>query len=274
MVISRLGDDLDEFAKIINEASSQLGFQRKYQYLGQNGAILEPEEFNTMQTSLAAMKLDIQLAYQDAVDSSHYGRPTLVQTIPSDGPGRPRIWIDPEFLEWAHGQRPTSSLHRYLGVSRSTVRRALLEHGIAQPQSNPFSNPSGSDSEDSADAGTDDILEPDLPDPTAAEIEELAAPSQRTISFTGPLSDISDDDLDILLIRLRTHYRRAGLSMLNGMLRRLGHRVPVERVCQALFRIDPVRRIFERIHIRRRKYQVLGPNSLWHHDGQHGNLPE
>ncbi|KAF8127798.1 hypothetical protein K438DRAFT_1463904, partial [Mycena galopus ATCC 62051] len=83
-------------------------------------------------------------------------------------------------------------------------------------------------------------------------------------------SSISDDDLDMLLLRLRTHYRRAGLSMLNGMLRRLGHRVAVERIRQSLLRIDPVRRIFERIHIRRREYCVLGPNSLWHHDGQHG----
>jgi hypothetical protein len=33
-----------------------------------------------------------------------------------------------------------------------------------------------------------------------------------------------------------------------------------------------VRRIFERIRIRRREYRVLGPNSLWHHDGQHGEL--
>ena len=37
---------------------------------------------------------------------------------------------------------------------------------------------------------------------------------------------------------------------------------------------DPVRRIFERIRIRRRQYSVLGPNSLWHHDGQHGQYSQ
>ncbi len=60
--------------------------------------------------------------------------------------------------------------------------------------------------------------------------------------------------------------------MLNGMLRRLGHRVPIEHIRQSLLRIDPVRQIFERIRIRRREYRVLGPNSLWHHDGQHGRF--
>jgi hypothetical protein len=158
------------------------------------------------------------------------------------------------------------------------VRNALIEHGIAQPQPTPFSPTDDIDDVDDNDAidDNDDILDPDLPIPAAGEfppgIENLAPPSQPTTSFTGPVSEISDDDLDMLLLRLRTHYRRAGLSMLNGMLRRLGHRVPTERIRQSLLRIDPVRRIFERIRIRRRDYRVLGPNSLWHHDGQHGNL--
>ena len=58
--------------------------------------------------------------------------------------------------------------------------------------------------------------------------------------------------------------------MISGMLLRLGHRVQQARVRQSLLRIDPVRRVFERIRIRRRKYNVAGPNALWHHDGQHG----
>ncbi|KAJ7204245.1 hypothetical protein B0H12DRAFT_997841, partial [Mycena haematopus] len=156
IVILRLGDDLHEFTQI-------------------NRALFSEEEFSTIETSLAAMELDIRIEYQAAVDESHYGTPALVQTIPSDGPGRPRIYIDPDFLQWAYGQRSTAGISRYLGVSRTTVRNALLEHGIAQPQPSPFQPRS---------------------DPP-------------TTSFTGPLSDISDDDLDMLLIRLRTHYRRA-----------------------------------------------------------------
>jgi hypothetical protein len=30
--------------------------------------------------------------------------------------------------------------------------------------------------------------------------------------------------------------------------------------------------VFQRITIRRRTYHVPGPNSLWHHDGQHGSF--
>ncbi|KAJ6450642.1 hypothetical protein C8R45DRAFT_1057192 [Mycena sanguinolenta] len=241
MVISRLGDDLDEFSRIVAEAT-----------------IFSPEEFSVFQTSLSAMRLDLH------------------------GPGRPRIYIDPDFLRWAYGQRSTASISRYLGVGQATVRNALLEHGIAQPQENPFQPPTEDDTNDEGEADDindsthDNILDPTLPIPLAGEfppeVEELATPSQPATSFTGPVSAISDDDLDTLLIRLRTHFRWAGLSMLDGMLRRLGHRVPMERLRQSLLRIDPVRRIFERIRIQRRDYHVLGPNSLWHHDGQHGLL--
>ncbi|KAJ7109546.1 hypothetical protein C8R43DRAFT_904859 [Mycena crocata] len=179
---------------------------------------------------------------------------------------------DPEFLRWAYGQRSTASIGHYLGVSQSVVRNALLEHGIVEQQTNPFPQNTVVDAPDVAakvEDGIDDILDPDLPVPHQfpPDVKNLA---QTTTLFTGPVFGISDDNLDTLLICLRTHYRRAGLSMLNGMLRRLGHCVPTERVHQSLLRIDPVCRIFERIRIRRRDYRVLGPNSLWHHDRQHG----
>ncbi|KAJ7053160.1 hypothetical protein C8F01DRAFT_996937 [Mycena amicta] len=232
IVISRLGDDLNEFVVILRE-----------------------------------------------VYESHHGHPTIVQTVEAIGPGRPRIHIDPEFLRWAYTQRSTSSIARYLGLGRSTVRNALLEYGIVQPRSNPFpstASPPAEDSDNHPPDNTqpDDLLEPDLalPEHLPDDLEGLANPDPgpSATSFTGPLSDMTDDDLDLLLLRLRIHYRRAGIRMLHGMLLRLGHRVPHERIRQSLLRIDPVRRIFERIRIRRREYRVLGPNSLWHHDGQHG----
>jgi hypothetical protein len=90
------------------------------------------------------------------------------------------------------------------------------------------------------------------------------------VSFTGPLSTLSDDSLDILITQLRSNFRHAGLSMLDGMLRRLGHRLPRGRIRASLMHIDPVQRVFQRIRIRCRVCSVPGPNSLWHHDGQHG----
>ncbi|KAF8146552.1 hypothetical protein K438DRAFT_1922188 [Mycena galopus ATCC 62051] len=203
--------------------------------------IFPPEEFAILETSLAAI--------------------------------HPCIHIDPDFLQWAYGQRPTAGISRFFRVRRTTVQNALLEYGIAEPQQSPFDQPDALSASVNADPTNNDILDPDLPIPSGdfpAEVEELAASSQPTASFTGPMSYICDDDLDMLLLRLRTHDRQAGLSMFNGMLRQLGHRVKIKQICQSLLRIDPVQRIFERICILRRDYPVLGPNSLWHHDGQHG----
>lgn len=136
-----------------------------------------------MQSSLAAMRLDIRLEYQDAVDASHHGRPVLVQQIPSDGPGRPRIHIDPDFLRWAYGHRSIAGISRFLRVGRTTVRNALLAEGIFEPQANPF--PSQQDDASpvhDTDANMqDDILDPDLPIPQPGQfpddVESLAAPT-------------------------------------------------------------------------------------------------
>ncbi|KAJ7201021.1 hypothetical protein GGX14DRAFT_371776 [Mycena pura] len=184
--------------------------------------------------------------------------------IHSGGRGRPRTVINAEFLGWAYGRRSTSGIARFLGISRPTVRTAILEAGVGRTSRESFCSLHVD--------GSDDLLDPDLPippGPLPEDVQEFA--HSRPVSYTGPVSGISDDDLDGLILRLRSHYRRAGLSMLNGMLRRLGHRVPIQRIRESLLRIDPVRRVFERIRIRRRQYRVLGPNALWHHDGQHGS---
>ncbi|KAJ3925780.1 MAG: hypothetical protein NXY57DRAFT_874288, partial [Lentinula lateritia] len=60
---------------------------------------------------------------------------------------------------------------------------------------------------------------------------------------------------------------RAGIRMLNGMLRRLGHIVPYEHIQYSLLRIDPIQRVFDRIRIQHQGYSIPAPNSLWHHDG-------
>ncbi len=126
----------------------------------------------------------------------------------------------------------------------------------------------------------DDVLEPEIPQPQQIpqDVQETAAqllhPSRPPVAHTHcHHSNISDQDLDDLIILLRIHFRRAGIRMIHGMLLRLGHRVQQVRIRESLLRIDPVRRVFERIRIRRRKYSVAGPNALWHHDGQHGSFP-
>ena len=122
----------------------------------------------------------------------------------------------------------------------------------------------------------DFILDPLLPESVPALQPELnSEPSsfhRQITSFTGPLSIISDEDLDSVILQLRQQYTRAGITILHGMLRNLGYRIPRERIRRSLHRIDPVHHIFSRIRIRRRTYSVAGPNALWHHDGQHGKF--
>lgn len=227
------------------------------------------------------MRNDIRIQYHRALDDSHNGHPVIIQTIPSGQRGRPRTWIDPDFLRWAYTLWSTAAIARFLGVSRSTIRNMLLAHGIVQPQSLPqaFSTSVPNMSESLQLNQPSDITGElmDSPPQTGALVPDNAnitngqpEDSQQPISFTGPVSNLSDEELDTLLRSLRSRYQRSGLSALDGMIRALGLRISRERVRQSLLRIDPVERVFERITIRRRVYSVPGPNSLWHHDGQHG----
>jgi hypothetical protein len=243
-------------------------------------AIFDPAEpeLAILQANLAAMRSEIHQQYEHALDSSHHGHPVLTEQVYTGRRGRPAIRIDPDFLRWAYSLRSTSSISRFLHVSRQRVRSALLEHGIAVPQADPFMH--GREESDHTDditadsaaqtAATDSLLNPNLPLPLAFPPDIPTPAGQHTVSFTAPLSTLSDAELDELILCLRRHYCRAGVTMLHGMLLRLGHRIPQERIHQSLLRIDPVQRVFERIRIRRRTYSVPGPNSLWHHDGQHG----
>jgi hypothetical protein len=245
----------------------------------QNSNIFDPDELERLCTNIRLMQGDIRLQYEETLDASHHGRPEIVQAVHTGNRGRPRIHIDPVFLQWAYSQRTTAGIARFLHVGRSTVRTALIDYGIAEPQSNPFPENVGQIQDSSMEPGVfveDHLLDPDLPLPTP--LPNLASrngsrvdpPPPATVSFTGPVSSLLDSALDELIIRLRSHYRRAGISMLDGMLRRLGHRIPRDRIRASLMRIDPVQQVFQRIRIRRRVYSVPGPNSLWHHDGQHG----
>lgn len=216
-----------------------------------------------------------------------------MEHIQTGNPGRPAIHINEEFLRWAYRLRTTSAISRFLGVSRRTVRNALLFYGIAEPHTSPFASSfpgiSGSESESGlngdGDATEGEATETLLPphdhtpsldndpilNPTLRFPASFAGvPLPQVTSYTGPLSNIADSDLDAIICMLRHHYSRAGITMLDGFLRALGYSIPRTVIRQSLLRIDPVQRVFERIRIRRRVYSVPGPNSLWHHDGQHG----
>jgi hypothetical protein len=270
VVLWRLGDDLDQYTSLVTEVSVIVALRNSLMtMLGKYSQIFMAAEHDTIMQSLAIMRNDVRQQYEQTISESHHGHPTIVETIHTGQRGRPSLQINREFLQWAYSLRSISSIAHFLEVSRGLVRQQLVEHGIAEPQSQPFML-SAQYTDDGSDGGNhddDDVLDP------SGDVSSPIAPSDNmlfTTSYTSPQSAISDNELDDLVIRLRRHFRRAGVTMLGGMLRRLGYRISRERISQSLVRIDPVQRVFQRIRIRRRVYSVPGPNSLWHHDGQHG----
>ena len=267
VVLWQLGDDLDQYTRLVTEASVTIALRNSsITLLKKYSTIFMAAEHDTIMQSLAIMRNDVRQQYEQTINESHHGHPAIVETVHTGQRGRPSLQIDREFLQWAYTLRSVSSIARFLDVSRGLVRQQLVEHGIAEPQSQPFML-SAQYTDDGGSGGNDDVLDP------SGDVSSPISPSDNTYfttSYTSPQSAITDDGLDDLVIRLRQHFRRAGVTMLGGMLQRLGYRISRERITQSLVRIDPVQRVFQRIRIRRRVYSVPGPNSLWHHDGQHG----
>ena len=147
----------------------------------------------------------------------------MVGTLHTGCRGRPRIVFDPQFLAWAITQRTTSGIANFLGVDRSTLQNALLEYGLATPGQNPFSN---HDEENFATSTSDansnlidlnkgnDILKPDIPIPTILPSSLMV----EEVPSTSAISTITNGDLDHLILHLHSHFRRAGISMIDGML--------------------------------------------------------
>lgn len=128
----------------------------------QNIVIFDEEESQILNQNLIAMRNDIRLRYGEVLDISHHGFPVIMEIIQTGHRGRPQFVFNPEFLRFAYAHRSISGIARFLGVSRDTVRKALLEHGIIQPRNNPFSAYSAplEDHENEATGNFDDLLDP------------------------------------------------------------------------------------------------------------------
>lgn len=228
---------------------------------------------------------DIRALHDITLQSSHNGRPVVVSKDYSSGRGRPRTVIDRDFLAWAYRFRTTSGIASFLGVSRTVVRQALLDYNIAPAGANPFPRDIEDDQQEQnlpefiQGSSRDHVLQV----PSADTVPEFAQGSSHNGGMlavdydagsrsppAGYLSSITDLELDTTVRRLRQDFPRAGISILDGMLRNSNITVQRERIRTSLLRIDPVERIFDRVRLKRRGYHVPGPNSLWHHDGQHG----
>ncbi|KAJ3745963.1 hypothetical protein EV360DRAFT_97808 [Lentinula raphanica] len=190
-------------------------------------------EFNTAVHQVANDQTDVFHLQLLLEDMDEFSRIVSQVCHPNGSPGRPRAVIDPDFLQWAH-------THQFLGVSRRTVRRSLLEHGFVTPGGAPFE---GQVSIQEVNTGLNPNFE--IPASFHPDIEN-AASSITSSSSSSRRSNMSNESLDSLVSLLR-------IQMLHGMLRRLGQVVPYESIRQSLIRVDPVHRVFDRIRIRRRR---------------------
>ncbi|KAL0057050.1 hypothetical protein AAF712_016331, partial [Marasmius tenuissimus] len=165
------------------------------------------------------MILDIRVLRERAAEATQSGRPEVVRRVMDGGRGRPRVEINPVFLSWAYSHRTQSAIAQFLGISRSTVHRALLDQGVVQPGEDPFTDEE-EDSEPPHPSSTDDFLSMPENDPNPNPNSDHMPPNRGT--STGihlGLSGLSDDELDDILLGLRGHYPRAGIKTLQGMMR-------------------------------------------------------
>lgn len=156
--------------------------------------------------------------------------------------GRPRIEIDPNFLRHALDLRGPHTLGPLLKCSSRTVRRRALELGLVEPGH-----------------------------PVYADVDNGTGAVQRVwTSTTPPMSTLSDAELDAETAEILNMFPHFGRRMIIATLLTKGHRVSQKRVQESYLRVWGAPARFGDHPIIRKEYWVPGVNSLWHHDGNHG----
>lgn len=205
--------------------------------------MISSENRQIINTSLRAMISHLDQAAvisSDCPDTPSISTTTIVHT---GRVGRPRIEIDQSILTAGLGMRGSTNLASVFGVSSRTVRRRALEYGIAEPGP-----------------------------PVYVDVETEDGSIQRQYSScTGPMSDISDEEIDSIMQNVLAEFPNFGRRMIAGHFKNLDYHISRKRLQESYDRIHgPPVFSFGVRRIERCIYSVPGPNSLWHHDGQHG----
>lgn len=166
-----------------------------------------------------------------------------IQISHSGRRGRPRKEIDPAILATSLQYRGPTHIAPVFGCSARTIRRRALEQGLVEPCPPVYLT---------------------YEDPESGETVRFYS------SSTAPMSTLSDEELDTVIQHILEVFPAFGQQMISGHLRHLGHIVPRERIRASYERVTGAPAHSTSRPIERRRYQVAGPNSLWHHDGQHG----
>lgn len=210
-----------------------------------HAALMDAAECLVIQTSVHEMLRLLHEAVNNSLDPPDAPHLTTSYLVHTGRPGRPSVYIPRDVLAAALQYRGPTHLAPIFSCSSRTVRRIALEYGLVEPG----------------------------PPVYVDYIDEAEEVHRFYTSSTGASSDLSDDELDALISDIVERFPNFGRRMIDGHLKHLGHSVPRSRVQAAYLRVHgPPAASFGRTRIQRRVYSVPGPNSLWHHDGQHGVL--
>ncbi|KAF4606218.1 hypothetical protein EYR38_000267 [Pleurotus pulmonarius] len=170
--------------------------------VNQHANLFDHEERATITSSLDNMISHLEDAAHrsaDPPDAPFFPTTSITRT---GKPGRPRIDIDPNLLSVAYELRGPAHLADVFGVHPRTVRRRILEQGLAEP-------------------GEPVYIDYEQPDGTIARVYR---------SSTGASSSITDDELDTTVLYILEAFPGFGRRMIDGHLKFLGHHIPRSRI--------------------------------------------
>lgn len=200
----------------------------------------------------SAIRHDITLLFEKIEAARHTAR-----DLP-DGPpiqvhwkvytgrrGRPRTAISAPWLAQISSERKKPGIAPLVGCSVGTIRRRELEYGLSNPGQSIISRMTLADGN-----------------------EEIVYNSRARQPSVNPMTD---EEVDAAVAAQLELFPNFGRSMISGGLRVAGHHITRSRLRESFNRLQggPTSSFASR-RIHRRAYCVAGPNSLWHHDGQHG----
>jgi hypothetical protein len=173
------------------------------------------------------------------VQSAHLPSSPAIPVTCSDPTGRwgrPRIEIDCDFLSFVLELRGPTGLASVAGVSSCTIRRRALDYDFVEPAAPVYT---------------------ETVDRTVGEVVRI-----YNSSASGPVSDISDAELDQLMHHILKIFPNFGRCMITGHVRQLGLWMPVSDLRQSYERVHGPPISYSNTATGRHPYHIVGPNIL------------
>ncbi|KAI3607895.1 hypothetical protein WG66_004657 [Moniliophthora roreri] len=222
------------------------------QVVEQHRDVLSSEDFQVVTGSVAEMLGALEQAERRSSDcepGQQWGRVETSYLVYTGRPGRPRRELDPNILAHGLDLRGPRGLQPIFNCCARTIRRRAVDYGISEPAPPVY-------------------IEYD--DEVTQQRVRLYHPQPNSVEEQP--GSLSDEDLDKVIRHILRIFPSFGRRMITGHMRHLEHAIPRERIRSSYERVQgaPAQLIPHELSRRVGGYCVAGPNSLWHHDGQHG----